>query len=92
MGSIDILHGRDLVDMRHQYVQLVNVCNQQNIELTITTLAPLANTMHSPDIRRKVSSFNHFLVKQFSNNYKVIDIYRAMVGDRGQILFDCYQP
>lgn len=91
VGSIDILHGNDVIDMRHSYLELVKACNRRSIELTITTLAPLANTMHAPDIRRKVLSFNSFLMSEFSKNHKVIDIYPCMVSDRGQIIFDCYQ-
>lgn len=92
VGSIDILHGHDLIDMHHDFIELVTLCDQRHVDLTITTIAPLANVSHKPDGRNKICSFNRFLVERFSATHRVIDIYACMVGARGETLFDCYQP
>lgn len=92
IGSIDILHGQQSIDMQHDFKNLVQICKYRNIDLTITTLAPLANVNHNPDIRDRVDSFNNFLIKNYSQTHKVIDIRECMVGQRGETLYDCYQP
>lgn len=93
VGSVDILHGHDIVDMKHQYDELVAVCKQQRIDLTITTLPPLANQCHNEIVRRGIAEFNKFLLGYANTpNVRVIDIEEVMVDIRGKILFACYQP
>lgn len=93
LGSIDILHGNDLTDMCQNYKELVKVCDRRRIEIVITTLAPLANRLHCKCDTMKLHQFNEFLVKQFSTNYRVIDITSCMVNEvTDKLLFSCYQP
>lgn len=93
LGTVDILHGRDLADMCQDYINLVKVCYARHIEIVITTLAPIANRLHLPNDVRKFHEFNEFLVKRFSKQHLVIDIELCMTSPKtGKILFDCYQP
>ena len=92
LGSVDILHGHDLVDMRHDFEELLRVCEARGLQPIITTLAPLANGNHSPDARDKLIAFNRYLIDRFSQLYQVIDVYPRFVNQRGQTLYDCYQP
>lgn len=91
VGSIDILHGRDSVDMHKHFANLVNTCRRQNIDLIITTLAPLANRIHLREIANQVKSFNQHLIKKYSATFKVIDINQCMVDKNGYTIFACYQ-
>lgn len=93
VGSVDLLHGRDFIEMRNDFGQLIQICRERNIQVIITTLAPLANKLDSEDLRRKYDAFNRYLIQSYSRSHKVIDIKKCMVDARSQkIIFDCYQP
>lgn len=92
VGSVDILHGHDLVDMRYDFAQLLDTCVQKNLVPIITTLAPLANANHTPEVREKLIAFNSFLWDRYFLQYQIIDIHTLMVTPRGTTLYDCYQP
>lgn len=91
VGSIDILHGNDLVDMRYDYQELLNVCASRNIKAILTTLPPLANRNHAPDDVKKINLFNKFLLNTFSASHRVVDIKSCMVRRNGSTAFHCYQ-
>lgn len=93
LGSVDILHGQDLADMCQDYTELIKTCNRRRIQTVITTLAPLANRRHCPNDLKTFDKFNEFLIKNFSNNFLVIDIASCLVDlATGKLLFGCYQP
>lgn len=93
VGSVDLLHGRDFVDMRGDFMQLMQICKERNIQVIITTLAPLANKLDAEDLRPKYDAFNKFLIQTYSRSHKVIDIKKCMVDPRSQkVIFECYQP
>lgn len=93
IGSVDILHGRDLPDMCQDYINLTKVCENRNIQLIITTLAPLANRMHLFNDAQKLTKFNEFLMNRLSNKFQVIDITPCTSCPKSnKVLFECYQP
>lgn len=92
IGSVDILHGHDLVDMRYDYEYLIEQCVARNLKVTITTLAPIANCTHNDETRQKLICFNNYLMDKYSKLYMVIDLFSIMVSPRGCTLFDCFQP
>lgn len=93
LGTVDILHGRDLADMCQDYINLVKVCNNRKIDMVITTLAPIGNRMHIETDKKKWREFNEFLVKRYSNKMLVIDIVPCMTTyNKDKILYECYQP
>lgn len=93
MGSIDIMQGRDLVDMRIDYAQLVNLCVKRKIQPIITTLAPLANTTHyqSRDMRDKLILFNNYLRDYYYPRYLVINLWSQLVNPRGSTIFEYFE-
>lgn len=92
IGSVDLLHGRDVIEMRRDFDRLIRICNERRIQVVITTLAPLANTFHLEVLQEKWSAFNEYLLKTYSRSHNVIDIRGCMMDAKGQrILFDCYQ-
>lgn len=89
IGSVDILHGHDLIDMESDFVDLMTVFARLRIQPIITTLAPLANGGHSPEMREKLEKFNDFL----KNNYwTCFDLFGCLVDSTNKTLYDCYQP
>lgn len=89
IGSVDILHGHDLIDMQSDFVDLMTVFAKLRIQPIITTLAPLANGGHSPEMKEKIDKFNEFL-KQ--NYWICFDLFDCLVDSSKRTLYDCYQP
>lgn len=89
IGSVDLLHGADIIDMKFDFKRLHSMCRAQGFETVITTLAPLANVGHMPDIRQKWNLFNKYLLKNFED---VVDITPCFQSKLGHTIFDCYQP
>lgn len=89
VGSVDLLHGADIIDMKFDFKRLHTVCRAQGFEAVITTLAPLANVGHMPEIRHKWNLFNKFLLNNFED---VVDITPCFQSKAGHTIFDCYQP
>lgn len=93
LGAVDILHGRDLTDMCQDYANLVKVCERRGIKISITTVPPIANRLHSDEENQKRCDFNDFLKERFSQKHLVIDLESCMLNSKsGKVLFDCYQP
>lgn len=92
VGSIDIMLGRNLVDMQSDYNELVDLCEKRNIQPIITTLAPLANSCHSRDIRNKLLKFNSYLRDKFYSKYRVINLWSQFVTPRGRTCFEYFEP
>lgn len=93
IGSVDLLHGRDFLDMREDFLHLMEICDQRNIQVIITTLVPLANVLNTEGSRAKWDAFNQFLIQTYSSSHKVIHIHECMIDQRSRkTLFDCYQP
>lgn len=92
IGSVDLLHGRDFVDMREDFRRLMQICRERNIQVIITTLAPLANALNAEGLREKYNAFNDFLFRTYSRSHKVIEIHKCMIDFESQkTLFECYQ-
>lgn len=92
LGSVDILHGHDLIDMRYDFTELLEVCKRRNLKPIITTLAPLANANHTPETRDKLIAFNNFLLDRYYLQYQILNIWSVMATPCGVTLYDCYQP
>lgn len=93
IGSVDILNGQQFSDMCNDFINLVKLCERRQIHLVITTLAPLANVLHSTDDVKKLNDFNSFLMSKFSAKHQVIDITDCMKCRKtNKVWFDCYQP
>lgn len=90
VGSEDILNGRQLIDIKEDFHVLIRTCSERNIQVILTTLAPLANLRHDGNVVRKWEHFNRFLMS-FSLSHKVIDIVPCMITKNGKIEFNCYK-
>lgn len=75
--------------MQSDFVDLMSVFANLRIQPIITTLAPLANCGHSPEMREKLDKFNDFLKK---NYWVCLDLFDCLVDRSNRTLYDCYQP
>lgn len=93
IGSFDIMNNHLMADICNDYLNLVKTCRKHNIQIVITTLAPLANLLHDESITRKMRQFNDFLISEFGSKYHVIDITNCMRSQvTNKVSFGCYQP
>ncbi|XP_004529163.1 maternal effect protein oskar isoform X2 [Ceratitis capitata] len=90
IGSVDIMKGRSLVQIEHDFRELINVIFKKGFTPILTTLAPLANYAHDKQVKTKLERFNHF-IKNEGKFLVVMDIWACLVNEKGQILFDCFQ-
>lgn len=89
IGSVDLLQGRNFIEMRNDFVELYSELENRGIHTVVTTLAPLANMLFSKDIQKTWQQFNSYLTANYSN---VIDIACCFVSNTDRVLFECYQP
>ncbi|XP_067642898.1 maternal effect protein oskar [Eurosta solidaginis] len=90
IGSVDIMKGRPLVQIQHDFRELLNLMFKKGYTPILTTLAPLANYAHDKQAKYKLYRFNEFIKKE-GRFLIVMDIWSCLVNERGQILFDCFQ-
>lgn len=90
VGSVDLLHGRELIDIISDYMALLEAFNFRGIKPIITTLAPLANLSHAKHTRNNLTKFNEFL-RGLSSDVSVIDLWQCMVDQHARTLYECYQ-
>lgn len=83
VGSVDIIRGAEVADMKRNYIEMIKVCRNRNVQPIITTLLPLTNLNLSNAAQRKVIEMNNFLIEHFGSN--VIDLWSLMVNPTGQL-------
>uniref|UniRef100_A0A1I8MS01 HTH OST-type domain-containing protein n=1 Tax=Musca domestica TaxID=7370 RepID=A0A1I8MS01_MUSDO len=92
IGSVNIMQGRQLIQIEHEYRELLTIMLKKGIQPILTTLAPLANYTHDMEMKRTLERFNKFIKSEAErNNLIVIDIWKCLVNDKGVVRFDCYQ-
>ncbi|KAJ6641991.1 Maternal effect protein oskar [Pseudolycoriella hygida] len=88
LGSVDLLRGKELVDIKKDMVDLCEILCEKNIFPIVTTIPPLANQMHNKVLEQKRKAFNTFLLEKFD----CIDIEPCFLSNLSHILFDLYHP
>ncbi|XP_061388098.1 maternal effect protein oskar [Musca vetustissima] len=92
IGSVNIMQGRQLIQIQHEYRELLTIMLKKGIRPILTTLAPLANYTHDGEMKRTLERFNQFVKREGErNNLIVIDIWKCLVNEKGCARFDCYQ-
>lgn len=90
LGTIDILKGADLYDMKRDYVQLIDACYRRGIQPIISTLAPIATDVQT-EMNQSLLMFNHFLITRFANECRIVDLWSCFVFPYGEMHVQCYQ-
>ncbi|KAH8265468.1 hypothetical protein KR038_008518 [Drosophila bunnanda] len=91
IGSVDILKGRPLVQIEHDFRLLIKEMHSRRFVPILTNLAPLANYCHDKGLCDKVLRFNKFIRSEGRGHLKVIDIHSCLINERGVVRFDCFQ-
>ncbi len=87
LGSVDLLQGRELVDMAQDMYQLCAMLCDNGIFPVLTTIPPLANQMHNLDLENKRKLFNRMLMESFD----CIDIELCFLSNCSSVMFEQYQ-
>ncbi|XP_037045674.1 uncharacterized protein LOC119081063 [Bradysia coprophila] len=87
LGSIDLLQGREVVDMIQDMFQLCQLLCDNDIFPIVTTIPPLANQLHNPSLENKRKLFNNFLEKSFD----CINIEDVFYTNHNRVMFSQYQ-
>ncbi|KAH8417332.1 hypothetical protein KR222_008880 [Zaprionus bogoriensis] len=90
IGSVDIMRGRPLVQIEHDFRQLIKEMHNRRFVPVLTTLAPLANYRHDKETCDKVLRFNKF-IRSEGRHLTVIDIHSCLINENGVVRFDCFQ-
>ncbi|XP_035777443.1 maternal effect protein oskar-like [Anopheles albimanus] len=89
VGTVDLLHGRQMIDLIHDFDTLMARFRERNVEPLVTTLAPIANAGGWSPMQDRLRKFNEYI--RFScPNY--LDLGRYFQNDDGSVRFECYQP
>lgn len=84
VGSVDIIRGASVSDMKRNYIEMIDVCRNRNVHPIITTLTPIiVNGNFSNHLQRKIVEMNNFLIEHFGSN--VIDLWSLAVNSTGRI-------
>lgn len=93
LGSIDILLGRNIIDIQGDFVHLIDVCERKGLEPILCTLPPLLSANFKPFDRAIIQTlllFNRFITEDYGK-YHTVDIWSCFT-EKGKTLVDCYQP
>lgn len=92
IGSVNILQCRQLIQIEHEYRELIMTMLKKGIKPILTTLAPLANYSHNNEVKTTLERYNEFIKREGKRmDLVVIDIWQCLVNAKGHVLFDCYQ-
>lgn len=87
LGTVDLLQGREFVDMAVDMDDMCRMLCDMNIFPIVTTLPPLANQMHNSQLEEKRKLFNSYVMKYFD----CIDIESCFLTNLNRITFELYQ-
>ncbi|XP_017071884.2 maternal effect protein oskar isoform X1 [Drosophila eugracilis] len=90
IGSVDIMKGKPLVQIEHDFRLLIKEMHNQRYIPILTNLAPLANYCHDKVLCDKITRFNKFIASE-GRHLKVINIHSCLINERGIVRFDCFQ-
>lgn len=86
------MQGRRLIQIEHDFRELVTAILRKGLTPILTTLAPLANYIHNHETRDILTRFNEFIKREGARQHLItIDIWGCLVNEKQQTLFDCFQ-
>uniref|UniRef100_A0A1B0CZN4 OSK domain-containing protein n=1 Tax=Phlebotomus papatasi TaxID=29031 RepID=A0A1B0CZN4_PHLPP len=86
LGSVDLMQGRDVLDIQTDYNRLLVLLKEMGIQAIVTTLPPIANHSYLSSMQHNWMKLNVFLRRQ----PLCIDICELMMQN-GRILYSCFQ-
>lgn len=89
VGSVDVIRDAEMNDMKRDYIEMIKVCRNRNVQPIITTLAPLGKASLPSHMHRKIVEMNNFLFERF--DAKVIDLWAPMISSTGQRKYKLFE-
>ncbi|XP_053669955.1 maternal effect protein oskar [Anopheles nili] len=89
VGSVDLLHGRPMIDLIHDFDQLMVRFRERNVEPIVTTLTPIANCGGRTPMAQRLLKFNEYICRMCPRH---IDLWKHFVHSDGTTRFECFQP
>lgn len=89
VGTVDLLHGREMIDLIHDFDQLVARFRERNVEPIMTTLSPIANSGGRTPMAERLLKLNEYICRTCP---RTIDLWKNFVHANGTVRFECYQP
>ncbi|GAB0091763.1 hypothetical protein DMENIID0001_066400 [Sergentomyia squamirostris] len=86
LGSVDLIHGRQALDIQTEYVYLLKMLSDLGVKVIVTTVAPIANFTIASNLKKNWEKLNVFLRGQPF----FIDISEQVMQNK-HILYSCYQ-
>lgn len=77
LGAIDILLGRDVIDIQADFARLVRAIQVIGLKPIITTLPPIRlpkNHPNTKEIYQTLLIFNNFLITMYGPNHLVVNL------------------
>ncbi|KAH8331279.1 hypothetical protein KR067_013569 [Drosophila pandora] len=91
IGSVDIMRGKPLVQIEHDFRLLIKEIHSRRCIPILTNVAPLANYCHDKVLCDKITKFNRFVRNEARSHLKYIDINSCLINEKKNVLFDCFQ-
>lgn len=89
VGTVDLLHGRVMIDLIHDFELLMARFRDRNVEPIVTTLAPIANSGGRTIMAERLLKFNEYIRRTCP---RYIDLWKYYVHADGSCRFELYQP
>lgn len=89
VGTVDLLHGRVMIDLIHDFEQLMARFRERNVEPIVTTLTPIANCGGRTPMAQRLLKLNEY-IRRICPRY--IDLWKYFVHPDGTMRLECYQP
>lgn len=89
VGTVDLLHGRVMIDLIHDFDQLIARFRERNVEPIVTTLTPIANCGGRTAMAQRLHKLNEYICRTCP---RTIDLWKHFVHPDGAVRFECYQP
>uniref|UniRef100_A0A182K485 OSK domain-containing protein n=1 Tax=Anopheles christyi TaxID=43041 RepID=A0A182K485_9DIPT len=89
VGTVDLLHGRAMIDLIHDFNQLVARFRERNVEPIMTTLTPIANSGGRTTMAERLLKLNEYICRTCP---RTIDLWKHFVHADGTVRFECFQP
>lgn len=82
LGAVDILLGRDLIDIKAEFARLIKAIEMIGLKPIITTLPPIRVSENNPNVKQTYQMlllFNDFLMSHYHERHILIDLCTVFI-------------
>lgn len=85
LGAIDILLGRDIIDIEADFARLMNAIKFIGLKPIITTLPPIRLAADHPNLKEIYQTlliFNNFLITMYGPNHMLVNLCDVFIKSK----------